>query len=489
MAITLRDIILPKRRANPKGTAYTGTFNPNQTANTLSLPSLRQHMEDIFTTRVANDARQLLTQLFRQDPDISATVNAFLSVANTTPRFYAYDENGQPDAAAQADLQAMVNNVFMRQDYSTGFQLTDSLKAHCEKFRYALLLTGGLAGEWLFDKSLLLSGVRHVNLNEIEWLERSPGEYKPVQKPAQAGGVEINLDIVTFMVKYFRQSPFEAYAQSPFISCINTIASRQQVINDLYRIMQRVGYPRITIKVAEEIIRNSMPPALKAKPDEAQAWVNARVAEISNTVANLEPEQALVHTDAIEPEILNEGGPGKSMDVESIIKVLNAQNQAALKTMASIIGRGESGVNTATVEARIFSISAQELNEPIADFLSDGLTLAMRMTGYAGSVVCEFDPVELRPSTELEPQLALRQNRMLENLSLGLITDDEYHMEMFNRPAPAGSPQLSGTNFRDKAKATVADGVSPNSDPLGRSVSPEGGEAARSNSVSSGAKK
>ena len=135
------------------------------------------------------------------------------------------------------------------------------------------------------------------------------------------------------------------------------------------------------------------------------------------------------------------------MDVESIIKVLNSQNQAALKTVATIIGRGESGVNTASVEARVFSMSADSLNGPIADMFSDMMTLAMRLTGYEGFVTCVFDKAELRPETELEPQYLMRQSRLQNDLSLGLITDDEYHMEMYGRTRPVSAPLLQGTGF------------------------------------------
>ena len=486
MAISLLQILVPKKRPNPKGSSYTSTYNPSTRGNTLSLPSFQQHTQDIFDQRISQNSKQLLQNLFRQDPDVSATVNAYLSLANTIPRFYVYDADNVPDPVGQKDFETMLNSVFIRNDYTDGFRMHKSLTAHCENFRYAILLTGGISGELLFDKNLLPINVRHVNLNEVEWLENEPGVYKPIQKPAQAGGTEINLDIPNFIVKYFRQNPFEAYAQSGFVSAINTIAARQQVVNDLYRIMQRVGYPRIEVKILEEILRKNAPANIKMDENALIEWMNARISEIATGISNLRPDEAYVHMDSVEPKIMNDGGPGKSMDVDSIIKVLNAQNQAALKTMASIIGRGETGVNTATVEARIFSISAQELNFPIADYFSEAFTLAMRMTGYPGHVVCEFDPVEMRPDTELEPQKTMKQSRLLELLDLGIISDDEFHMEMLYRPRPPDSPELSGTGFRAAAKSTIdAGGISPNSDPLGRSVSSSSDKSARSNGVSS----
>jgi hypothetical protein len=44
-----------------------------------------------------------------------------------------------------------------------------------------------------------------------------------------------------------------------------------------------------------------------------------------------------------------------TLDIEPIIKTLNAQNQAALRVMATTLGRGESGVNTASRSKQLCS--------------------------------------------------------------------------------------------------------------------------------------
>jgi hypothetical protein len=56
------------------------------------------------------------------------------------------------------------------------------------------------------------------------------------------------------------------------------------------------------------------------------------------------------------------------------------------------------------------------------------------MAGYQGRIVARFNPVELRPDLELEPQKVMKSARLKQDLSAGLITDLEYHMEMYGRP-------------------------------------------------------
>ena len=482
---SLTQILVPKKRPNPKGTSFTSTFQPANTTSVLSPPGFRNHLTDIFETRVSQDSRALLKDLVKYDSDMSATIHAFLTTANTEPRFYVYDAEGNLDREGQKALDQIITGLTIRRDYSTGFVITKSLRQIAEELRYMVLLRGGLGAELVFDKLLVPFEIRHVDLATVEWFEKSAGVYKPQQRPPGASEA-INLDVPNFFVQYYRQNPTEIYPESIFVSSINTIAARQQVINDLYRIMQKTGYPRIEVSVVEEVLRKNAPSEMQQSEDKMRQWLNARLTEIAGDLSNMRPDAAYVHFDAIEAKILNEKGPNTSMNVESVISVLDSQNQAALKTMSTIIGKGEGGVNTASVEARVFSMAAESLNGPIADLFTEMFTLALRMLGYEGYTICEFDPVELRPATELEPQLVLRSGRLRQDLSDGLITDDEYHIMMYNRLRPDAVPELSGTGFMNPVAKTGAEGVSPNSDPLGRSVSAPGSRSARSNQGGTG---
>ena len=81
----------------------------------------------------------------------------------------------------------------------------------------------------------------------------------------------------------------------------------------------------------------------------------------------------------------------------------------------------------------------------------------------------------------------MRAARLKADLSLGLITDDEYHLQMYGRLAPDSAPVLQGTGFDLPAGpsplAENAQNISPNSDPLGRSVTPDGNKMAKSNGI------
>lgn len=465
--------VLPPKRGNPTGVSVTPTYNASSPNAVLTAPTYREHQTDLLTARNNSDSRTLIRDLLRTDPDMSASLNAFLTVADTQPVFLVRNLDKSLDEAGQDLLNQILTLMFVRNDYTKGFKMPTSVASLSENMRYSVLASGGIGGELVISKEFFPTEVRLIDLGKIEWTEPLAGQYIPQQRAST--GELISLDIPSFFTAWFRRDPTGIYSYSPFISAINTIAARQQVINDLYRIMRVTGYPRMEAKVLEEVLLKNMPPDVKNDEKKKAEYIQSVIGQIQTQLQNLRADQIFVHTDSIETGMMNEKAAGVTMDITAVIQTLNSQNQAGLKTMATIIGRGESGVNTASVEARIFSLSAQSLNEPLALFWSQALTLALRLNGSESYVECYYLPVEMRSDTELETQKLIKSQRLKEDLSLGLIPDIEYHLEMYNRLPPKGTPMLSGTGFATQKAGVDVTAVSPNGDPVGRSASAPGG--------------
>ena len=130
-------------------------------------------------------------------------------------------------------------------------------------------------------------------------------------------------------------------------------------------------------------------------------------------------------------------------------------------------------------------MSADSLNKPIADILSKAMTFALRTAGFDGFATFRFRPAELRPDLELETMRVQKQARLMKDLSLGVISDETYVMEMYGETPREGAPVLSGTGFD---KSVSPDETSEPTDTkrdnsLGRSLTPEDAESAESNQV------
>lgn len=463
MALPTLKITLPKLK-KAGGVTSTPTFKDSGVGRAITPLITNTHLRDLYTDRAAKSDVELIQELMQVDPDVSAAVNAYLTVANTEMTYIVTDLNGKIDRPAMVQLNTILEGLTETTDYSIGFTPNKSLKATNAALRFMLLLRGSIGLELVTDVKNVnfLSSVRIVDTNSLEWYEDKPGQLKPKQK--QDGGKLIDLNIPTFFYSSFRQDPTQAYSKSPFISVINTVFARQQIINDLYRLMQITGYPRMVATVLEDTIRNTLPVNYRSDPEKSQAYVNNVISDIDRKLQTLRPDQPFVKTDSIQMDMLNEGNATMGLDIQPIINVLNAQNQAALKSMATILGRGQAGVNTASVEARIFSLVAQELNEPIDLIWGQLLTLALRLQGSQSTVTVKHKGVELRPANELEPANIQKQARLLNDLSYGIIDDDTYHLEMYGRIRPDYAPILSGTGFRSPEAPEIAQGAgNPNS--------------------------
>lgn len=484
MALANLQIFLPKKKAKAGGMTATPTYRPNQ--EVLSLPRYRDHLNDLFSTRSANDSRTLISDLSRHDSDVSGAFFAYQSIAGSASWVIkAYDLQGQlaPDGVKTA--HQILERVTTVTDYTLGFSAKPSLKQINDDMRYWTLLRGSPGAELILNKRFEPDELRLIDIGSIEWREKQPGVYKPTQKPT-GSNLEINLDIPTFFTARFHQNPTDIYTYSPFVAAINTIAARQQVINELYRITQVVGYPRMDIAVLEEVLLKSAPPLLRADHEKTRDFINTQIAQITTTYQNLTADQPLIHTDAVKVGMVNDSRPATSLPIANVIDILSEMNMAALKTMPAVVGKGNGTGQTASVEARLFALNCDALNKVLGDIWSQSLTLACRLAGFQGRVDFEFQPVELRPILELEPQFTMKQSRWEQALSRGYVSDEEFHINVFGRPKPDSAPELSGTGFMEPAQGASVDaeGVSPNGDPLGRGLAPEGGtKQARSKTV------
>lgn len=479
-------ILLPKGKGTKGGKGYTPTFNPRQ--EVITIPTYRDHLSDPFNNRVSNDSRTLLNTLVNQDPDVSAAVFSYLTIAGSADLVVtAKTADGEVDPEGTKLAHRILENLTTTFDYTVGYSDKPTLSALCDDLRYMALLRGMIGAELVLDKTYVPSNLRLIDTSTLEWRERQPGVLAPVQKPA-GSNTEIDLNIPTFFTSRFHQNPTSIYTYSTFVSAINTITTRTEVIADLYRIMQSVGYPRMEVKVLEEVLTRNVPPAIRDNPTEMREFVNRQLAEIQGLVSNLSARDIFVHSDAVEARIINDKNPAAGLNIERVIEVLDNQNQAALKVMPAVVGKSSNG-QVASTEARLFALSADALNRIVGSLLSKTLTFAVRLAGSEGRVEAAFRPIELRPILELEPQLTMRASRLRQDLSLGTISDEEYHLQMFGRLAPSTAPQLSGTGFLNPQDANVTvntQDLSPNTDSLGRGLVPEGSKSAKSNEVAAG---
>ena len=163
---------------------------------------------------------------------------------------------------------------------------------------------------------------------------------------------------------------------------------------------------------------------------------------------------------------------GEKQDFVPLLNAISGLQATNLKAPPSILGlRLEGSQSLSNTESMVFLKVAASIRKPVEDVMSRALTLGVRLYGQNAYVVFEFDPIDLRPENEVEAFRVMRQSRILEQLSLGLISDDEAFIQLGLEYSPAGYKPLSGTMFyKADASAEQASKASPNSDPQGKAL-------------------
>lgn len=201
-----------------------------------------------------------------------------------------------------------------------------------------------------------------------------------------------------------------------------------------------------------------MPPEIGNDEDKRQEFLNDVISNIEQTVNGLQPEDALVSYDTVEYGYM--GSDGASSDVAGTLKavqeMLNSKLAAGAKTLPLIIGRGSGNGTASSVENMLFLKNANILRVALNTLYSRALTQAVRLYGKDVYVDFEYAELDMRPDSELEAYKAMKQSRLKELLSLGILTDDEFSVKLTGNVTPDGYTPKSGTMFMTSTAATSA---------------------------------
>ena len=170
MAVTILSklkVIVPNR-FKPKGSTQTATYNAENNTEVLSLPDYREHLEDIYSSRVSDNSQTLIMKLVKSDPDASAALGAYLTTAGSSiPYIVVKDPDGAIDRDGAKIVNELIEALETRRDYSKGYLRPKTLRELSEEFRYMLLARGGIGCETVFGDQLQLTELRNIDMASI----------------------------------------------------------------------------------------------------------------------------------------------------------------------------------------------------------------------------------------------------------------------------------------------------------------------------------
>lgn len=451
-ATQLPQIGAPKVR--PGAQTFPSYLKTTKTSDSvLPLDDRSLASKDITTYRSGNDTRTVIRDFVAASPDLSAAVWAYVRLG-IPGKFCVIARNmdGTFNREATVVAQQIITRFDLLPDYTVdGFTGPQSIRSTSESLARELIMYGSACGEVVLDKVRLPKRIQPISTTQIKFVAAKDKTLQPWQ---YIGDAKIPLDVPTFIYITLDQNLLNPYSESPIESAIKPAIQTEQFANDINRIIGKVIHPRQTVKIDEEKLRKYLSPEAQMDNEVATNELNAIVSAVENKINGLMPEDALVYLDSLDFVVQNSSNSGLSSEYEVLNNIHNARMSTGSKTNGTVLGFSAGSSNIASAEMLSFMKSVTgAIKAPLDEFWSRAFTLAVRLFGFDVVVEFKFDAIDLRPEAELEAFKQTRQTRILEQLSLGLITDEEASLAINGVLPPSTMKPLSGTMFKVSASA------------------------------------
>lgn len=453
-AATLPSIPLPKA---PTGAVAEPSYRTvvGGTAAALQRADRQLLNTDRLGVRSTATSRDAVRQLSYSSPDVSAAIYANLRTG--IPEGYimvARDMDGKLNVPATQLAQELLRRLTYLGNVDGSYGPQMGLQSLSESLGRELLLYGALSGEVALDKARVPASLNPISTTKLRLYDEDK-LWKPVQV---VGGQEIDLDIPTFIYVALDQDLLDPYPSSPLESALQPVITDLDFNNDIRKALKRAVLPRLVASIDSELVKKNTPPDILNDPAKFAAYKQSIISAVQGVVNGANPEDALISFSEIEYAYVD-GGKDPSSVIEKMQAVINSKLQTGVKTMPVVLGHGGSA-NTSSAESLLFLKNANVVRIKLNEFYSRAMTIAVRLMGEDCYVEFAYDALDLRPVGELEAYKSMKQSRILEQLSLGMLTDEEACILLTGNLPPAGYKPLTGTMFaQKKADATAQAGT------------------------------
>lgn len=464
-AAGLEVIAPPKVKRGPLALpTFLKTAKPNSDTALLATDR-RLATKNLVDYQAGANTQTVIRDFAASSPDLSAALAAYLRLAITDGyTAVAKKPDGTFDPVATQLVQQLLTQLDFIGNYQDGFSGTWSIRSVAESLAKEIVLYGACAAELVLGKTRLPSRIQPLSVTSIK-LYPKDGMLQPKQF---LGGEYIDLDVPTFFMVALDQDLLEAYPASMLEPAIKAVCFSETFLADLQRVVRRAVHPRTVVTIDEDRIRKTAPAEALNDADTLIAYFNGVISGVETKLNGLNPEDALVLLNSIKVEYANNGNISLSKEYETLQSIINAKLSTGAKVLPAVLGHGDGTSNVASTESLLFMKSAAgAVQFKLNEMFSRMLTLGVRLFGHDVVVDFRFKPTDLRPDVELESFKSVEQARVLEQLSLGLITDEEACIRLTGKLPPPSYTKLSGTMFKSMV---ASDNANPNGESNGGST-------------------
>lgn len=447
-AATLTPPPLPKAPSAP--VALPG-YRTQKTASSAALRETDRGistLDRLVSARNLSNTKQIVRQLYHTSPELSSAITTLLRVG--VPERYtvvARNLDGQIDTPATGVAHELLRRLTFLGATDGSFGTQQTIQSLSEQLALELVIEGAACLEVALDKARIPASLNPIACSKLKIYEED-SSFRLVQV---IGGEEIDLDIPTVIYVALDQDLLSAYSSSYLEAAIPPVLADIDFNNDTRRALKRAVLPRLTATIDGEKVKKLTPPEILADAAKFNDYKAALIAEVENVLNGLSPEDALVSYDSITYSYID-GGKDPATIIERIQGVLNSKLASGAKTLPVVLGHGGTS-NSSSTEAVLYLKQANIIRVKLNEIYSRALTIAVRILGNDAYVEFTYAPIDLRPEAELEAFRAMEQSRVLELLSLGMLSDEEACIKLTGNLPPAGYKPLTGTMFKTAVAA------------------------------------
>lgn len=417
----------------------------NELATSLGMSFLSRRYKEyhrVDITRYVNTttADQLLNILIDSNPDVSQALYSFLRMCNSGFIYKVLKVNGTPFKEAQDTMDEWMRKLQYQQT-NQGFKEDRSLNSFINKMHLSFFVKGAASSEVVVNDKLEPAYMVPVDPHTVWFKGDESGELIPYQlqvapttEQRKKGVWEGNykkIDIPSFFYQPLDARIDDVYGVCPILPALQTIFFQIQVLQDLQAVVHKAGYPRLDLKLLEEILIKNAPPMIKNDAKKLAEWLNQRKADIETEYKSIKPEDAMIHFDSVEAKYLETQRGMGTYDARALMEVVDAQVIASLKSLSILMGRYRGRTETyASAEVQLYIKGIEAIQKLSAQLMNRILTFCLNLFGYQGYVEFEYLPIELRSKTELAQWNAVRIRNHLMFVALGMQSFDEACIEL-----------------------------------------------------------
>jgi len=412
----------------------------------------------VMSSDVRNEATmaQVVKKLVLASPDLSAALETKIKTAISSKySAIAYDNVGlinyEGTELIQSFLLRLDNSSY---DYTKFTKATD-IRSVAASFFYDSFRYGAGSVELVLGDMRLPAFVKSIPTRLLNWADNTSEAY-----PVYTGGdSDVPLNFPTVFYSASMQDGESPYSESPLQAAIQVALWDADFMDSLRRAAAKNLLQRLKITINSEKYRATLPLEVQTDKDQLKAHMDATIDTLESQMSDMDPEDTLVIFDTLEADTIQDANRSEDRSILVLQNLINGKIASGAKILPSVIGRGESS-NAASSEALLFLKSMNAAQIEFNLLFSKVLTLTLRLYGIEGYVKFAFEPVNLRPDIELESFKSIRQSRILEQLSLGLVSDVEASLVLTGSLPPEGYKELSGTMFKVAAADTSGNSYS-----------------------------